>query len=257
MGITFSSPRHLLASADDHIQEVTQRISRIPYDGEWERVIDTDADTGEQVHKVKYRISIPPLVCVRAFNIVTELRAALDHAVYAASVATGSRAKYTRTAFAFGDDPAAYIAEIDKRCAHVPPDIKTLLYGLNPYPGGDETLWRLNKLRNVKDHRRLLVPLVSIAALKLNGSIAAGPVGGRIAFNLKAPANDEITIMRLPAGATADYNLELAIRVAFGDPEELAGTPVVDFLIMARSAVLKIIEFLETETALLLRRRAT
>ena len=63
--------------------------------------------------------------------------------------------------------------------------------------------------------------------------------------------------MRLPAGATADYNLELAIRVAFGDPEELAGTPVVDFLIMARSAVLKIIEFLETETALLLRRRAT
>jgi hypothetical protein len=239
----FSSSRNLIASANEHIDEVAEGFRRVFDDHPGEIVSELDPQTGDQIHWYRLYAPVPAKLKVRVFNIATELRAALDHSVYAASVLLGERPDPTRTAFPFGDNPAIFEGEISKRCKHVPAGVVALLRTLNPYPGGDETLWRLNKLRNTKDHRRLLEAGATVLGLHLKGEVRlsddyAGPMPPVIVWRPTLPHREyHVPIVRLPAGTHADYKLNKLISIVFGDPPEVAGRSVIDFLVEAKQAV--------------------
>lgn len=239
----FSSSRNLIASANDHIDEISEGFRRVFEDHPGDIVEEIDPETGDQIHWYRLLAPMHPKLKVRVFNVATELRAALDHSVYAASVALGTRPDPTRTAFPFGDDKTTFESEMSRRCQHVPPEVVAVLGDLKPYRGGDETLWGLNKLRNIKDHRRLLEAGAMLVDLHMTGTVwvgpdYAGPEPPVLTWRPELPAREyHIPVLRLPGGVHSEYQLNKRFSVVFGDPPMLAGSSVIDFLVEARQAV--------------------
>jgi hypothetical protein len=258
----FTSPQNLFASANEHIDEVGEGFRRVFEDDGGVIVKELDAETGDQIHWLKINAKLHPKLQVRVFNVSTELRASLDHAVYAATVAVGPHKTPRQTAFVFGDSAEDFERELSRRCAHVPAEIKAALRGLKPYAGGNKTLWRLNKLRNVKDHRRLLLPEATSTSLRMRGKVWVGPdYRGPEPPSFKwrpamPPRDYEIPIVRLPAGMEAHYELHKTYGVVFGEPAELAGLGVIDFLVAAREEVNFAMTDLRNAAARAIRKRA-
>jgi hypothetical protein len=251
----------LVASANEHIDEIAEGLFRVFGNHAGKIIPETDPDTGDEIHWLHLSAVMPGKIQVRVFNVATELRAALDHAVYVAAVTLGTRPDPTKTAFAFADSAAELDGEIERRCGHVPADIKAVLRRLKPYPGGDEALWRLNKLRNVKDHRRLLVPDCTVDGMHLTGQVHvspeyAGPEPPVVQWRPKLPPRDnQVPIVRLARGMSAKYDLNTAIHVVFGEPADLAEFGVIEFLVEARRAVWNAVTLIAEETARILKTR--
>lgn len=258
----FSSAWNLTASADEHLAELDAMLSVIVHQDNTEALVEVDPNTGEQVFKVRANGMIHPRVNVRIFNIATELRAALDHAVYAASVTVGTHPSPTDTAFPFQDDLSGLTREMEKRCRGVPSDIQAVLWNLKPYKAGNEALWRLNKLRNFKDHRRLIVPVVEPVQNRLQVQITRHK-GETSAPNLTFPpsqagaADNEFIFLRLPPGFDAKYDLNLSFEIVFGEVPNLEGYNVVSLLRQSAQAVDDAIRALENKTLEILRERTS
>ena len=235
-------------------------LSAIVHQDNTEALVEVDPNTGEKVFKVRLNGMIHPRINVRIFNIATELRAALDHAVYAASVALGKHPSPTKTAFPFQDELSGLTREMERRCEDVPIDIQTVLWNLQPYKAGNEALWRLNKLRNFKDHRRLIIPVVETVQNRLKVHITRHP-GETSEPNLIFPpsqegsAENEFIFLRLPSGFDAQYNLDLAFQIVFGEVPHLEGRNVVALLRQSAQAVDDAIRALENKTLEILRER--
>lgn len=260
----FSSPRNLLASAYDHIDEFGIGLRRAVHDNKSEIVVDIEPETGDQIHWMRFEIAIHPRLQVAAFNAATELRASLDHSVYAATLALGKRSAPTKTAFAFGDDITKFEGELERRCGHVPTEIKAVLHGLQPYPGGDETLWRLNKLRNVKDHRTLLMPDAKVQTANMKGRFTVtpdyvGPIPPVVVWKpggLPAREN-QIPLLRVPHGVIAKYDADTSIDILFGSPKEVRGMCVTDFFVDAHRAVRRAVALMKFEVIKVLAARGS
>jgi hypothetical protein len=61
------------------------------------------------------------------------------------------------TSFPIADSAAKYTKSFfDRKIEGLRPETKERIHSLNPYNGGNETLWRLHSLNNIDKHRLLL-----------------------------------------------------------------------------------------------------
>ena len=155
----FYNPRLLLADGRDEtyrlniaVRDFLDRTARF-------HVPRFDLEKRVYVHKVQFEDALPPYFAVSVRKIVSPLRSALDHAVNASKASLGS-AKLN-AAFPFGDTPAEFERDVIRKCRSVAPEIITVVRGFRPYKGGNNDLWALNKLRNVKEHRLLVAPALA------------------------------------------------------------------------------------------------
>jgi hypothetical protein len=119
----FWGPVDLMQSAKGHIDEIISILVGI-FNEDWATVVkETDHQTGETIFRVKFHTPVPIRVATRVFNVVTELRSALDHAVYAATVALGERSDPTKTKFPFGDTASEFEQNLIFRGDHVTSEI--------------------------------------------------------------------------------------------------------------------------------------
>ncbi|MDP3406022.1 MAG: hypothetical protein Q8S03_15135 [Brevundimonas sp.] len=251
----FASSRDLLDSADEHIEETIGYFGFMQAD-KWASLIqEIDPKTGDRLCKVRFSGPVPIRVATRIFNVATELRAALDHAVYSATVALSERKDPGQAKFPFGDTAADCEQDMMKGGAHIPPAIFKAIAALKPYKAGNPTLWRLNKLRNVKDHRKLIVPAPAayIADAKVDGSNTAV-----IHIAERAGPEDDYIVARVSGGipgTTTKLNVGLALHVAFSEPADLKGLDPLMFLINASRATREAVETIEQATIAALNRQ--
>jgi hypothetical protein len=118
-----------------------------------------DLEKRVYVHKVQFKEAPPPHFAASVRKIASPLRSALDHAVHASAASFGSATR--KTAFPFGDTPKQFEHDIRQKCRGVAAGIITIIRGFRPYRGGNDDLWALNKLRNIKEHRRLVAPALA------------------------------------------------------------------------------------------------
>lgn len=219
----FETSRRKIAWAEKRLEELCSEVENFRLRDPYKKVIEPDPNhSGNVIHKMVLTEEIPESTLNLAAEIVNGLRTALDNAIFDVALATGVNDP-RNAAFPF----AGTIQEMPNalgRCKDVPPAIHSLCCGLQPYQGGNDALWALNKLSNTDKHR-ILRPF-GTGVIRTSASVR-----GIGYFSMPDPhkwdsTKNEMEIIRLGADTTFDYHFDFAVFVAFGEVTGLAGQRV-------------------------------
>lgn len=242
----FESPRALLRRAVEHIQELEARfrtfIAREPY----AHFVRPDLQTGRNAHGVRFVEAVPTTITVVAYDAVNTLRSTLDHAVYASAVALG-HSDPRSTKFPFADTEA----NVRRYAADGHPDeaMQEHLAKLAPHSqeGGNHLLWALNKLRNLKNHRKLVQFEMHIRDLKASDMISFGG-GVKMSYEWNTEHDELVFMYTDPSGQYSGYKLEIETIIEIGALDVLAGKPAAARLYELAQISAEIIDGIEEET---------
>jgi hypothetical protein len=242
----FESPKQRLRRGKAHISRLKKRVAawmkKIPY----ATVIELDADGVTQLHKVKLTKPMPVACNDSAIEALEAIRSALDQTGYAAAVAAG-RINPTKTAFPISSSASELDNLIVGRrvCEHIPDEIVALFRTFNPYKGGNDPIYVLNKLRN-KTHTKLAPVGFVYGGLLLANFEADG--GVHIPSPVWDPDKNEMIYARVQPGAKFKYNGKFRFNITFDDPGLMDGKAVAMVVLdMAADQVAKIIRATEAK----------
>ena len=212
------------------------------------RVIEFDPNTGHDVHKVRLTAQVPGRLSRILKDCTSNLRDALDHAVYAAAISLGA-INPEKTGFPFANDATHLEDELTSwKFEEVPPEIHPCLRGFKPYPGENDILVALNRIRNPNTHR-VIVP-VGTASLGNSMSMFGANVGNmQLGYSRWDAAKNEVKYLRVDRGSKFQYEVRMAFDVTFGDVEIVGGQPIVGVLRKMAAEVDRVVLGIEAETA--------
>jgi hypothetical protein len=124
------------------------------------------------VHKMRFVKQLPAGFSEMTGDIVDNLRAALDHAVYGVAIAAAPGTRPLNAYFPFSRDASKFEANLKGRCADVPKEIYPLLRSYEPYKGGSDALWAINQVCVANKHT-LIIPIGTACAtvgLRIEGT---------------------------------------------------------------------------------------
>jgi hypothetical protein len=175
-------------------------------------------------------------------SIVDSLRAALDHAIYDIAVAAGCN-KPVHAQFPFSKDADRFEANLKGRCADVPKQIYPLFRRLQPYKGGNDPLWALNRIRVTNNH----IPLepIGTATFVTGVDVTATGFWSMPVTPIWDRAKNEMTLFTLGPNVKFKSKVDISFYVAFGEIELLEGKnaiPVLDEFIDMVETILGEIE---------------
>jgi hypothetical protein len=264
----FASPRLTISRAQHHIDDLTAKINEFVTTQPWSHAVEQDLTARQDVHRIRFARRLPDdLPCI-VFDAANNLRAVLDQSGYASAIASG-KVDPKGTQFPFGDD----LAGIEKtvigrgRCKDLPPEILTLFMSFNPYKGGNNALWALNKLCNAKKHCALVPFDIGRANLHSMQVTQLKPVfrdDGMVdlTYQIKTkgfvagmsrenpdwdPDKYEITLARFPLNESPNYQARVALNVTFDGVETQRGKPAVLLLREMMGIVDRILSVTEAE----------
>lgn len=246
----FESPKLLLSGAARHIETLKARIAE--HRAEPNAIVVETVEEPAGLPMTRPGLPIPPDLKQIAFDIVHNLRSALDQAVYSGTVELIPGDPHS-TKFPFGDDAVEVERNAKSQAKDVPPELLAFVLKLEPHRNGNRPLWGLNKLRNRKSHR-ILVPVTSSLKAGLAGesrpsAVTAGPTldqsTGVIEFSLDEPGPNEIAVAGM-------FVVSLEIQIGTGT---FLGEPAVGVFDHLLGEVERIVLGIEAETARLLRAR--
>jgi hypothetical protein len=244
MSVPFETSRRKIAWAEKRLEELYWEIENFRQRNPYKKLIEPDSDQPENlVHKMVFTDEIPDSTLNLTAEIVNCLRTALDNAIFDVALATGKTAP-RNAAFPF----AGTIQDMPNalgRCKDVPSPVHSLCCGLQPYEGGNEALWALNKLSNTDKHQ-ILQPFGT-------GVVRTGAsVRGTGYFSMPDPhkwdsKKNEMEIIRLGPDTTFDYHFDFAIFIAFDELTGLAGKSVIQTLATVGTATQCAVNAIEAE----------
>jgi hypothetical protein len=239
-----ASARGTVNHAKEHIDEIAA-LEQSFFDADpYEIVTEPDPNPAYPGYHIQYLRLAKPLphrINGLASDAVKNLRAALDHLGFAVACASGKSGK--KAHFPFADSRVDLETRRPDNTKHIPKEIFTLMVAFRPYQGGNETLWRLNKLANTNKHEVTVGSIFYADALTYKGpgfELRTGPRGS---------AQDQIQIAWLPPGKTKAYDeLKVSAAIRFNDVGALAfEEPAVRFLSESARIVERIIVRVEAE----------
>lgn len=247
----FDSARTLIARAREHIGCLDASFKAFLETKPYARAIDLDPDTGEQVHKVRLVAKLPRRAEAILKDAASNLRDALDHAVHCSALILDSSFPNC-TGFPFATHPNGVAGELESdRLKGIHPEIRALLAGFEPYETGNKLLWGLNRIRVPTTHRMLIPMLIAPDGVFIGPGTFRMVTDGtspKIGYSKWNPAENEVEYMRLPGNATAEYEVNLTVRVVLDNIPALADQEVVSALYAIASEVDRIVSAIEAET---------
>ena len=162
MGDPFESAVRKIDRARNHAMELERQFHAFTVLPPYTTFTEPDPKIPENtVHKVRLARPLPDGLSEIAGDVIGNLRESLDHAVFAVAVAAAAGNRHPQNAyFPFSATAARFEMNLKGRCADVPQEIYTLLRSFEPYEGGNEILFALNKVANLNKHA-LLVPIMA------------------------------------------------------------------------------------------------
>jgi hypothetical protein len=243
----FESPRLLMERAGDHIKDLEARIKAFFDRQPYTRIIERDRDTDQDVHKIRLTAKIPGNISTITKDVFTNLRDALDHAVYASAVTIRPGATPNKTAFPFAEDAAGVHKKLNSELTDIPPDIRTFLEGFQPHKTGNQLLFGLNSTRNVKTHR-VLVP-IGAASTGFSGTIHEMVLtNGAFGYHRWDAVKNEVEYARLGQGSRMNGEITVSFDVVFGDVPHFGGQSAIRTLHTLAREVESVVLGIEAET---------
>jgi hypothetical protein len=252
MADVFYSSRLTLVHAQQHIQNFNVLVNDFVDGQPWAQVTETDSDTGEHIHKIKFTRQLPQMLPCILFDIANSLRATLDQAGYASALASGST-KLEKTNFPFADSLINLNNNIDgprNVCRDLPQTVTALFRGFKPYKGGNDPLWALNKLCNTKKHCSLVPLGIERTMILYRTATIGNSVEGLSLANDSRRWNsekNEITLFKAPPGMTPKVDAEVTFNIAIDGIDTIAGEQVAHVLHSMSGIVERILLATEAE----------
>lgn len=225
----FADPQRRLTRAKSHIESF--QIGMRQYLGEkpYARVVETEPDTGNLIHKIVCTAPIPVELFDLATEIIEGLRAVLDKCGYAAAEATGSP-KLKGTAFPIAETEQKLQTDIigRGRCRDLPQEILDVFLSFSPFKSGNFHIWALNQLANGSKHR-VITP---VGAATGNSFVGSFKCPGRCIYAAFPPYWDkdknEMHLCTVAPNARPTYQMRVDMTIELGEPG-LPGGPA-DFV---------------------------
>jgi len=219
----FNDPNRRVARAKTQLEEFNKG-ARAFWDGQpCGRAVEPDAD-GFLIHKVKFREGLPEILEDIAFEMIGNLRSALD-LTGACCARLGGVAEPKAAYFPIAPDETELKNVLARgRCKQLPPEILALFLSFNPYKAGNHPIWALNEICNGGKHRLLVPAAIAVpqTGMKLRGSADFLEVLPAIWDRAK----NEIPILRVGPKSKFEYEMEMTIHIALERPPELQEMPV-------------------------------
>jgi len=189
MSDMFASAKSVLRRADYHITDLQTTVQGFAPNKPYIYRADRDSKTGKYLHKIVFSESFSDDISCIMFDAINNLRAALDQMTFA--VAGRFRGGDDFAQFPFAKDADHWPAKIKGLKDDIPPEIIAVFERFKPYKGGNDTLWALNYIANIKKHAILI------------------------------PAGFGGSMLSLPTRLTSDPSFEWTERDPFGDNHEI------------------------------------
>ena len=249
----FDSSRRKLARGKEHIRDLEREVGLFLQLNPYKRVFELNAERpGEFTCKIRLIQSLPSSLEMITGDAVTNLRAVLDHAMFAISRASGVNDPHNAY-FPFSHSAETFENNMRGRCKDVPQEIYPFLRSLQPYPGGNTVLCILNDLCNADKHR-ILTP-IGTGALRQGFSIRCNAIDRYF----RAPihhawdrAKQEMVLFSVGGwqpGDELDYEFDFHLFVALNEVQTVDGQPAVPVLNKLASEVERILSALEAEAS--------
>jgi hypothetical protein len=248
----FSDSKLVLRRAQKHIIDLEQRIKVFLDTQPYSAVTEADPDGVHYLHKVKLTKSLPNEFAVITADAVNNLRIALDQAWYAIAVACKAIGPTEQAYFPIANSLADFERMLKKRWAeNFNQDILALLRGFQPYKGGNDFIWALNRICAANKHR-MLAPIgvksggMNIGHAQISGSADAP---ARILIPKWDIVKQEVIFaITTPSTLIEYHNLQFSLYIAFYEVDIVGGYPVLGILSNLLSIVNSILGALEAET---------
>ncbi len=205
-------------------------------------VVEDDPEPGWKVRKVKFNIPIPWSFSNITFDAANQLRAALDQAGFAVAIASGNAGR--KAHFPFGDDLLQSASRKTQQSKDIPEVIFNLMLTFQPYFGGNNSLWGLNKLCNANKHEVTLKPVIKSGIVQLQRGTVVGPAA---ITNIWDMASNELVLSRVGPGGSVSGDINYSFSLLVGDPKHTGGKPVVQYLDEVAQDVERILEAIDRE----------
>lgn len=188
-----------------------------------QRVIEHNAKTGADTHKIKLVREIPGQFRSTARHIASDIRSALDHVGYAAAIATGkSNPKKTYFPFAKAESEASNIRK--RNCKDFPQEIFDVFWSFKPYSGGDDTLYALNEIANCNKHRSVVPVGHGMGGQQMMTNFSCDGFCHSMAFPPTwDTSKNEAILCVVDSNANTNYDIHLSFEICFGDIKALGG----------------------------------
>lgn len=177
MDSSFRSAYSKLAWGREHIKKLKLEIGAFLETPPLECFTEPDPENPDHtIQKIRLARAIPERFSLIAGDAVDNIRAALDHAVYAVAVASAPASTgIVHAAFPFAGSPA-YLEDKLKGSRDIPTALWPLFRSLRPYKGGNRLLLALNRACNRNKHALLVscIGLPEILAASMSGASLIG-----------------------------------------------------------------------------------
>jgi hypothetical protein len=207
----FYSAKRTLERAKYHFRDFEARITALGDGKQATYLIERDRKGRDNRHKIKFDKTFFEEAPSVVFDCLNNLRATLDHCIYASCVAARGPGDYQFTAFVFCEDREFLANRINGASKDAPEEIQALIPAFKPHKGGSTALWSLHRLCNLRKHA-LLMPIATEGLQVHSGPLIIG---------LKhkwVPENHEIEITD-SGGADFSHADGFVFRIAFDDTE--------------------------------------
>jgi len=204
-------------------------------------VTESDLDAAQDVHKLKLVKPMPVPLKGTAFDVVSNLRAALDHAGYAIAIADGKKGDDAH--FPFGINAQSRRSLNRGRSVDIRREIFDVMFAFEPYEGGNDVLFALNRLCNTHKHEVVVPTALASGAFKVT------KFDGRFSL-IRSPwdrVKNEMEFARTEIGKELSGEFQFEIAIVFGDIDFVRGEPVLKVLCAICEEVERVLEAIEAE----------
>jgi hypothetical protein len=241
----FAHSKIRLSQAKKHIIAFEGRIKAFFKEEQYMEVTEHESK-GKWVRKIKFTKPFIDDLAAIATDVVDNLRASLDYAWHSLAVASGAIVFTDEAKFLFADSASKFEKAVKKGFKKFRPEIVALLRTFQPYKGGNDLLWALNRIA-ATDRHKILAPVILMAG-NLRGSVAVST--GEVTFppaGWNHAKNEIIAFSVTTNGRTPfiDPNLKLPLGVVFDQVEVVSNQRAITVLNNLAGEVENILEALE------------
>jgi hypothetical protein len=243
MSVRLKGPMAKVERAKHHVKELEVELSAFQYTNPYKVGTKRNPQTRQLIYYLTSVSDVPIGISVIAGEVIQSLRSALDHLAYQlVLVGIGQPGPFHYVYFPISDSAQKYEAGKTGQVQGMTQDAIDAIDALKPYQGGNDTLWRINKLNNIDKHRLLVtvgsqfrsVDLGAHMSRFMQESFPDKPIPMMSVFVKPADTlfplktGDELFI----DGPDAEPNDKMQFRfeVALSEPQVLEGEPVLEAL---------------------------
>jgi hypothetical protein len=248
MNDIFASSKICLSRAKEHIIELEKRIKTFFDAKPYTSVIETDPDGIQEIHKVKFTRHLPDNLSAVTADTVNNLLSALDQSWYAVAVASGAvKPGGGKAYFPFADSVSEFESKIQRGCKNIPQDILALLRSFQPYKGGNDLLWALNRVCAANKHY-MLAPTGVLTYIDFPHVKCIGTGKADIIRPWWDRRTNEIVYFIRDLRNRIKYKINLSFDIAFDEVEIISGKSALAILKNMTAIVERILLAIEAET---------